>query len=89
MPKGSTQLSNLSPNTNSPFKNEKFMPGGPLDQAIYIQTQTSHSRIRNLRQRDHSTEQFMLKHKQTTQKWAFITKTLLGSKDSGFMYLES
>ena len=42
-----------NPNTNRPLKNEKFTPKGPLNRAIYVQIQTGHSKMRNLRQVDH------------------------------------
>ena len=40
--KGTTWPCNLRPNTNKLLNNEKFTPKGPLDWAIYVQTQTSH-----------------------------------------------
>ena len=43
---------NLRPNTNRPLKNEKFMQRDHSKREIYIQTQTGHSRMRNLCQRD-------------------------------------
>ena len=45
---------NLRPNTNRPLKNEKFMQRDHSKREIYIQTQTGHSRMRNLHERDHS-----------------------------------
>ena len=68
------EASNLRPNTNRPPKNEKFMPKGPLNQEIYVHTLKGHSRMRNLRQKDHSTEQFMSKHKQATHEWEIYAK---------------
>ena len=44
-PKGPLEASNLHPNTNRSLKNEKFTPKGPLDRAIYVQTQTGHSKM--------------------------------------------
>ena len=52
----------------------KLHQRGPLDQAIYIQTQIGRSRMRNLHQRNHSTEQFTLKYKQATQKCEIYAK---------------
>ena len=66
--KGPLEARNLHANINRPLKNDKFMPRGPLDQAIYVQTQTGHSKMRNLRQRDHLIEQFTSKHKQAIQE---------------------
>ena len=52
-PRGPLEVRNSCPNTNRPLKNEKFTPKGPLNRAIYVQIQTGHSKMRNLRQVDH------------------------------------
>ena len=73
-PRAPLEARTLRPNTNRPLKNEKFTPRGPIDRAIYIQTQTGHSKMRNLCQRDHLTMQFTSKHQQATQQWEIYTK---------------
>ena len=63
------------------------MPKGPLDRAVYVQTQTNHLRIRNLCQKDHLTEQFTSKqnrplkneHLRQKHKQSYMTHTNIQS----------